>query len=95
MICYYITKEEINLPPSSRLEISGYNRTTSFHHTPLLYRTSHQPNVKSTFLFITTKLVKSTGRREKATYAATVYLAYIEQVSCFLTKYNGSYNEFS
>ena len=36
MICYYITKEEIKLPPSSRLEISNCNRTTSFHHTPLL-----------------------------------------------------------
>lgn len=49
MICYYITKEEMNLPPSSRLEISSCNRTTSFHHTPLLYWALRPPIVKPTF----------------------------------------------
>ena len=49
MICYYITKEEMNLPPSSRLEISSCNRTTSFHHTPLLYWV---PSAKRNPLFL-------------------------------------------
>ena len=93
MICYYKTKEEKNLPPSSRLEISSCNRTTSFHHTPLLYWV---PSAKRNPLFYFTKqnsleVLKYT---KKATYAAKVYYSYIEQVSCFLTKYNSASNEF-
>ena len=55
----------MNLPPSSRLEISSCNRTTSFHHTPLLYWV---PSAKRNplFLFHSAKLVRSTGRREKS-----------------------------
>ena len=64
-LCYYITKEEMNLPPSSRLEISSCNRTTSFHHTPLLYWALRPPIAKPLFSLCQQKLVRSTGRREK------------------------------
>lgn len=43
----------MNLPPSSRLEISSCNRTTSFHHTPLLYWV---PSAKRNPLFYGKKL---------------------------------------
>ena len=72
MICYYITKEEMNLPPSSRLEISSCNRTTSFHHTPLLYWV---PSAKRNPLFYFTKQnsLEVLEDAKKATYAAKVY----------------------
>ena len=72
MICYYITKEEKNLPPSSRLEISSCNRTTSFHHTPLLY---WDPSAKRNPLFYFTKQnsLEVLKYAKKATYAAKVY----------------------
>ena len=46
----------MNLPPSSRLEISSCNRTTSFHHTPLLYWALRPPIAKPLFSLCQQKL---------------------------------------